>query len=125
MNHFSDNISALLTQIVDKFRRLLRENLIGIYLHGSLAMGGFNPQTSDIDFIVVVNEKLETEVKRTIIAFILELAKDAPKKGLEFSVVLLDTTQHFIYPTPFELHYSQAWHDVYKSGQANYEAVHH
>ncbi len=97
------------------------ENLVGVYLHGSLAMGCFNPRTSDVDFIVVISEKLDIEMKRAIIAFVLELAQDTPANGLEFSVVLLSETQHFTYPTPFELHYSEAWRAVYQSGQADYE----
>ena len=116
-----DNIQSLLAHIVEKFRLLLGENLVGVYLHGSLAMGCFNPRTSDVDFIVVVGEKLDIETKKAIIAFILELANAAPAKGLEFSVVLLGETQHFTYPTPFELHYSKAWHAVYQSEQADYE----
>ena len=122
MNSVSDPIRALLDRIVDNFRRLLAENLAGIYLHGSLAMGGFNPQTSDIDFIVVTNDRLDAEVKKAIIQFTLELAREAPPKGLEFSVVVLDATHHFVYPTPYELHYSQGWHDVYQSGQVDYAA---
>jgi predicted nucleotidyltransferase len=30
--------------------------MVGIYLHGSLATGDFNPQSSDIDFVVVLAE---------------------------------------------------------------------
>jgi predicted nucleotidyltransferase len=115
------NIQSLLAHLVEKFRLLLGENLVGVYLHGSLAMGCFNPRTSDVDFIVVVSEKLDVETKKAIIAFVLEPAKDAPAKGLEFSVVLLNETQHVTYPTPYELHYSEAWREVYQSGQADYE----
>jgi hypothetical protein len=35
-------------------------HLIGLYLHGSLAYGDFNPQTSDIDFLVVTDGPLPT-----------------------------------------------------------------
>jgi predicted nucleotidyltransferase len=37
-----------LDKIVELFRDELSENLIGIYLHGSLAMNCFNPNRSDI-----------------------------------------------------------------------------
>ncbi len=36
-----------------ELQRLLGQNLLGIYLHGSLALGGFQPGRSDIDVIVV------------------------------------------------------------------------
>lgn len=31
----------------------LSDSLVGIYLHGSMAMGGFHPNQSDIDILVV------------------------------------------------------------------------
>ena len=40
---------GVLDQAVDLFKEELGDNLVGIYLHGSLAMGRFNPDTSDID----------------------------------------------------------------------------
>lgn len=36
----------------------LADNLEGIYLKGSLALGDFNPQTSDVDLLVVVRRAL-------------------------------------------------------------------
>ncbi|MCY9533355.1 nucleotidyltransferase domain-containing protein [Paenibacillus sp. UNC217MF] len=32
----------------------LSQSLVGIYLHGSLAMGFFPPQQSDIDILIIV-----------------------------------------------------------------------
>jgi len=34
-------------------REALRKNLLGFYLRGSLALGDFNPETSDVDVLVV------------------------------------------------------------------------
>lgn len=114
-------IHTLLSSIVDQFRAVLGDNLVGFYLHGSLVMGGFNWRTSDIDFVVVAREKLDTAIKKAIISFILDLAQDAPPKGMEFSVVLLEHTQHFTHPTPYELHYSPAWHERYLTGNVDYD----
>src|ERR1700694_385121 len=50
---------------------LLSDNLIGIYLHGSLAMGCFNPRRSDIDLIVVTRRGITPEVKRRLVALLL------------------------------------------------------
>jgi len=36
-------------------QKILENQFIGLYLHGSLAYGDFNPQTSDIDFLVVTD----------------------------------------------------------------------
>ena len=37
----------------EKSKSVLGKNLIGIYLHGSLVFGCFNPKKSDIDLILV------------------------------------------------------------------------
>lgn len=110
---FPEQIQPMLDRIVDGFHGILADNLVGIYLHGSLAMGGFNPHASDIDFLVVVHEPMDLTSKKAVAALALELAPLAPPKGLEFSIVLIEHTQHFIYPTPYEFHYSLYWHDAF------------
>ena len=57
-------IGNLLSWIVRESREILKDNLIGVYLHGSLAMGCFNPKLSDVDFIVVVERKLSVDEKK-------------------------------------------------------------
>lgn len=107
---------------LDKFvaliKRELSENLITIYLHGSLAMGCFNPKNSDIDFIVVINKRLEREVARRITDATLELHDELPNKnGFEFSIVLKEHLDPFIYPTPIEFHYSPLHRDRYQTDE--------
>ena len=98
----------ILYKIINEYKKVLGNNLVGIYLHGSLAFGCFNPNKSDIDFIVVVHNAPTVEEKEQLIETLLHLSKEAPAKGYEMSVVLSDFCKHFIYPTPFELHYSIA-----------------
>lgn len=114
---------ALLERIVSGLRAILLDNLAGIYLHGSLAMGEFNPNASDIDFLVVVRDPLDLETKRAVAALTLLLAPDAPPKGLEFSVVLLKYTRDFIYPTPFEFHASPVWYEALRTGEIDLMAA--
>jgi predicted nucleotidyltransferase len=47
-------------------RRATEENLIGVYLHSSIAMGCFNPSRSDIDLLVVVKNKLHVITSKRI-----------------------------------------------------------
>lgn len=103
---------------LDKFVKLMKNelsiNLEGIYLHGSLAMNCFNPESSDIDFLVVINKKLTKEEARRIADVVLELHDEMPnKKGIEFSIVLMENLNPFIYPTPFEFHYSDFQRERY------------
>jgi predicted nucleotidyltransferase len=117
-----NNITQLLNKIVSNFRVILGDNLVGIYLHGSLAMGGYNPKQSDIDFLVVVKHSLTELDKRKIIGFTLRLSNSGklPDKGLEFSVILETHAKRFVYPTPFELHFSKTWKERYERDEVNF-----
>ncbi len=95
-----------LERIKSAYWRLLGAQLVGIYVHGSLAFGCFNPRVSDVDFVVVVRGELSLREKKAMIRILLEVP-DAPAKGFEMSVVQLAACQSFSYPTPFELHFSQ------------------
>src|SRR5438067_1073349 len=121
LNNVPGTTRELLAHIIDEFQRMLTTNLVGVYLHGSLAMGCFNPTTSDIDFIVVVNTPLSLEAKQKIVAFSLETAEKVSPNSLEFSVVLLAATRQFTHPTAYEVHYSRDWHERHLAGQADFE----
>jgi Domain of unknown function (DUF4111)/Nucleotidyltransferase domain len=51
-------ISALLEELTAALPTILGENLVGIYLYGSLTQGAFNPERSDVDCIVVTQHEL-------------------------------------------------------------------
>lgn len=99
----------LLEKIAEEYRSILGTKLTGIYVHGSLAFGCYNEKMSDIDFIAAVNEPLSLDEKKAIIASLSQLEHNAPEKGFEMSVVLAEYCRNFVYPTPFELHYSAAY----------------
>ena len=40
---------------------ILGRRFVGLYLHGSLASGGFDPRTSDIDFLVITAAALDSK----------------------------------------------------------------
>ena len=54
-------INAILSELLMNVQIILGNSFIGLYLHGSLANGDFNPQTSDIDFLVVTDGSLAIE----------------------------------------------------------------
>jgi predicted nucleotidyltransferase len=96
----------ILSIIENSYKRILGSNLIGIYVHGSIAFGCFNWNKSDIDFIVVTGDVPSQEQKENLIQVLLDLTKCSPPKGLEMSVVLEKHCLNFVYPTPYELHFS-------------------
>ena len=108
VNLKDDNVKNILETIKNEYKTILEENLIGLYLHGSLAMGCFHPKVSDIDFLVVVENPLIKKIKNQLIRTLIKLNEVKPAKGFEMSALLLKDTQNFTYPTPFILHYSDS-----------------
>lgn len=100
----------ILSEIKKGYLSLLNENLVGIYVHGSIAFDCFNWSKSDIDFIVVVKQSLTPNKRREILDFINSLRSISPPKGIEMSVLLLNDCQNFTHPCRYDLHYSEAWY---------------
>lgn len=110
----------LLECFVQQNIKLLGDDLVGIYLHGSAAMGCMNAKKSDLDLLVVVKNDLPDETKRKYMDMVVELNKEAPAKGIELSIVKENVCSPFVYPTPFELHFSITHLDWYMSNPDDY-----
>ena len=111
MSSHDPRLAALLEFIRCDYEAILVPNLVGIYIHGSIAFDCFEWTQSDVDIIVVVQEPISDDVARTLLAATQSLNESAPPKGIEMSVVLHDHCRHFIYPTPYELHFSPMHRD--------------
>src|SRR5215216_5868631 len=55
-------IQPTLDALLTNARHILSENFVGLYLGGSLASGDFNPDSSDIDFMVVTGHQVPIDV---------------------------------------------------------------
>ncbi len=56
------DVNAVLSELLAGVRVVLAEHFLGLYLYGSLASGDFNPETSDIDFLVVTTDEIPAEM---------------------------------------------------------------
>jgi streptomycin 3"-adenylyltransferase len=96
--------------VIDEFtamsREIIGDKLTGIYLHGSMAMDCFNPEKSDIDLLIVIEKDISDAQKMEFMKQVVKLNELAPAKGLEVSFVKREYCKPFVYPTPFELHFS-------------------
>jgi streptomycin 3"-adenylyltransferase len=90
-------IEEYLADLARRFEEVLGESLVGVYLHGSLALGDFSPARSDVDVVAVVGRPLSPREKETI----AEIARSYP--GLELHVVRESALAPIEAP-PFELH---------------------
>jgi len=57
----SPDVNEVLNLLLAKVREILGGQFVGMYLYGSLASGDFDPESSDIDFLVVTADKLPEE----------------------------------------------------------------
>jgi hypothetical protein len=75
-------IDAALDRLLSGSRLVLGENFVGMYLFGSLACGGFDAETSDIDFVVVTRDPVDAESEAALARLNRELqATAAPWAG--------------------------------------------
>ena len=108
IKEWSDEIVARLGVLRD---------LVGVYLHGSLAMGGFYRPKSDLDLLVVIDTPLTDRHRRSLAIDMLGLFDERPiVGGLELSVMLRTYVETFQYPAPYEFHFGEEWADDIRRG---------
>lgn len=108
-----DAVRSQVKHFVRDVRTVLGENLVGIYLHGSLAMGSFNPEASDIDLLVMMKRRLPPETKRLLSGLLLTQSR-APRP-LEVSFLVQTDLRPWRHPAPYDLHYSEYWRERFEA----------
>lgn len=96
---------------------VISNNFAGFYLHGSLAMGGFNPISSDIDVLVVTNKSIGIEEKRILTKYFLNYSNSP--YPLEISFLNKEQLMEWKHPCPFDFHYSEFWRKWYENELLN------
>lgn len=118
------DIKQFVLDLVNLLENELSDNLIGIYLHGSLAMGCYYRPKSDLDIIVVVQNQIGVDVaKKTGIAIAKQAEKRPTTGNVELSIIVADTAKNIPVHVPFELHYSTEWHDKTLNGDIEYDST--
>ena len=115
-----NSLKIITDKFIEQSKDILGNNLVGIYLHGSAVMGCFNEKTSDIDLLVVIHHDMTEEEKHQYMDMVVELNILAPTKGIEMSIIKKSVCKPFVYPTPFELHFSIAHLEWYKNNPQDY-----
>ena len=82
-----------LTKIADAISKALRDNFLGFYIMGSFVMGDWDPQRSDIDFIVVTRKPLNKEESIQVGKLHQSLSKSDVGKKLDGAYTYLQQLQ--------------------------------
>jgi predicted nucleotidyltransferase len=98
-------IKAEVNTLQTEFEHILERKLLGIYLEGSLASGGFQPARSDINVIAVVKENIDISLKRGLVELLLRISN--MPRPLDVYVLAEKDLSPLQLPLSFELHYNE------------------
>jgi predicted nucleotidyltransferase len=110
------SVRKVLSETLSGVHSILRDNLIGIYLYGSLAMECFNPKSSDLDVILVARKRLEKEQRKRIIEYLKGVC--SKNRRIELSIICKDVIQNPQYPIMVDLHF-EYWGDIFENEKDN------
>lgn len=97
-----DHVARYVEEIAARLAAL-RSDLVGVYLHGSAVLGGFDPARSDVDVLAVVAGPEGESAQRRTGEAIAATAVRCPGAGLELSVITAATARQ-LGDCPFEVH---------------------
>jgi streptomycin 3"-adenylyltransferase len=100
---------AFADSIAEAIAAVLGADLVGVYLHGSVALGCFNPARSDVDLIVVTRGRVNETRKRSLARLLLD--RSGRPYPLEVSVITESSLRPWRHPLPFDFHFSEGWRE--------------
>jgi Aminoglycoside adenylyltransferase, C-terminal domain/Nucleotidyltransferase domain len=89
-------INAVLSKVLSGARGILGDHFVGMYLDGSLAIGSFEPDKSDLDFVVVTNADVSADTFAALKTMHARIATGASKwaRELEGSYISQHALRH-------------------------------
>uniref|UniRef100_UPI002899FA28 aminoglycoside adenylyltransferase domain-containing protein n=1 Tax=Lachnoclostridium sp. TaxID=2028282 RepID=UPI002899FA28 len=106
------DVKDQIDKVKDIWLTCLGESVVGIYIHGSIALNCFVENVSDIDILVICDRRINREERLSISSNIINI--DVKPSPLEMSAIWLNDLTPWKYPTPCQYHYSDAWTEHYK-----------
>lgn len=82
--------APLVEALLGGVRDALGDNIVGVYLTGSLALGGFVPETSDVDILVATERPISEAELETLAAFHESLPAEGNRFGRAYEVYYID-----------------------------------
>jgi predicted nucleotidyltransferase len=105
--------------VVSIVRDVLRDAVIGAYLHGSAVLGGLRA-SSDLDVLGIVARATTDEDRRAIVARLLEIsgrrAYSGPARPVELTIVRASELRPWRFPPMVDLLYGEWLRDDFERG---------
>jgi streptomycin 3"-adenylyltransferase len=109
-----------LDDIVRLVRRVLGDDAIGAYLHGSAVLGEMRPR-SDTDVLVVSRRRMSLDERRLLVDGLFGISGGGPPVGqprpVELTVVVQGDVRPWRYPPRSEFQYGEWLRDDFERGQ--------
>ena len=77
------DVNAMIQEVFSGAQSMLGDDMLGMYLTGSLAAGDFDPHNSDIDFIVATRDELSSETMAALTAMHARIASGSSTWAVE------------------------------------------
>ncbi len=106
MEAIDPDIERYVDSVVATLQRSLGPELVGVYLHGSLAMGAFDLGRSDVDMLAVSEDSLPPVQRMKLANDLNALPRAEVGLELEFSLVTRDAVRTTSPAPAFEVHVS-------------------
>lgn len=99
MTKYKD-INEILHSLITEMAYILGENLVGVYLTGSLSYGDFNSENSDIDLLTILTSPASQEKLESLRQMHLHVERDNEKwtKRIECSYISMDMLESTLPP---------------------------
>ena len=110
MSEEQEQLERLLTVV----RKLLGDNVVGIYLFGSAVHGGLKP-LSDVDVMVVATQPMSVTHKQRLVSRLLEISRK-PRR-LELTIVVQSDIRPWRYPPRMDFQYGDWWREEFERGE--------
>lgn len=114
-----DDVKAQAAAMNDYLAAALGDNLMGVYIHGSICLGCFQPTHSDLDVLVVTHRPLDKVTRFELMKGFLALhQKPIP---IEMSILSYTDIHPWKHPTPYQFHFSEYWRENYERMVSDYD----
>jgi predicted nucleotidyltransferase len=107
------DVSALIVALLAGLREALGDNLLGVYPRGSLALGDFDPGYSDVDVLVVTQQRV-SEGEFAALAALHDRLRTLPNRyaeALEAAYIDAESVRRFV---PGQRHPTITSHDPFR-----------
>jgi predicted nucleotidyltransferase len=110
---------APIDALVAGLQEIFGDDLIGVYLHGSAALGCYGPH-SDVDVVAAISRDSSTDEQRRLADLCLAVSRptwDDSHCLLELDVVVAPDVRPWRYPPPIDFHFSESFREGFERGE--------